>query len=246
MQAVASVTRSAWFKGIFGEYKVNTVIRRLLDEKKYRLIKNITLPTSEGTTQIDHIIVSRFGVFVVETKNMTGWIFGSEHQRQWTQKIFKHSSKFQNPLHQNYKHTKVLASCLGMDESKLFSVVVFVGHSTFKTPMPDNVTHARGLVRYIKEKSEVLLTDKEVGETVRKILSSQLKPGAKTNRDHILHVKDIQQKKAAQKLCPRCGSEMVVQTAKKGPNAGQEFWGCSQFPRCKSRYVPKSDRKSTF
>lgn len=230
---ILAVVKSAWFKGIFGEFLVNTAARFLLDKSKYHLIKNITLPTNDGSTQIDHIIVSEFGVFVIETKNMKGWIFGSEHQKQWTQKIFKHSSKFQNPLHQNYKHTKVLASCLGMDEGKLFSVVVFVGDSTFKTTMPENVTYAGGLIRYIKSKSSPLLSATEVHEAVNQISSNRLEPGFKTNRTHVRHIKDIQQKQADQKLCPKCGSGMVLRTAKKGANAGGQFWGCSQFPRCK-------------
>ncbi|MGO0308801.1 NERD domain-containing protein [Endozoicomonas acroporae] len=230
---ILAVGRSAWFKGVFGEFMVNTAVKFFLDKEKYHLIKNVTLPTDEGSTQIDHIIVSEFGIFVIETKNMKGWIFGSEHQKQWTQKIFKHSSKFQNPLHQNYKHTKVLGSCLGMDESKLFSVVVFVGDSAFKTTMPNNVTYAGGLIRYIKSKSSSLLSATEVREAVEQISTNRLEPGFKTNRAHVRHVKDIQQKKADQKVCPKCGSGMVLRTAKKGANAGEQFWGCSQFPKCK-------------
>ena len=37
------------------------------------------------------------------------------------------------------------------------------------------------------------------------------------------------------KICPRCGSMLVLRTAKKGTNAGKQFWGCSAFPKC--RYV---------
>lgn len=105
--------KSAWFKGILGEWQVNLLIKFFLDKNQYHLIKNVTLPTfiegkEQGTTQIDHIIVSKYGIFVVETKNMKGWIFGNEKQKQWTQQIFKHKSKFQNPLHQNYKYIKIL------------------------------------------------------------------------------------------------------------------------------------------
>jgi hypothetical protein len=98
---LVGLAKSPWFKGVMGEFVINVSIRLLLDKEQYHLIKNVTLPTEDGTTQIDHIIVSKYGVFVVETKNMKGWIFGGVHQRQWTQKIYKHSQKFQNPLHQN-------------------------------------------------------------------------------------------------------------------------------------------------
>ncbi|WP_259214951.1 nuclease-related domain-containing protein [Shewanella baltica] len=144
---IISIFRSRWFKGVFGEFLVNQILSRL-PESDYTLVKNVTLPTDDGTTQIDHVIVSKFGLFIVETKNMKGWIFGSKNQKQWTQKIYRHSSKFQNPLHQNYKHVKTLESLLGIDSSYLHSVIVFIGDSTFKTDMPENVTYARGVVAH--------------------------------------------------------------------------------------------------
>ncbi len=86
--------KSSWFKGVFGEFIVNVLAKLMLDKNEYHLIKNVTLPTPDGTTQIDHVIVSKYGVFVIETKNMKGWIFGSSNQKVWTQKIFKHSSVY--------------------------------------------------------------------------------------------------------------------------------------------------------
>lgn len=70
-----SLAKSPWFKGIIGEFIVNLSAKLFMDKKQYHLIKNVTLPTEDGSTQIDHIIVSKYGVFVVETKNMKGWIF---------------------------------------------------------------------------------------------------------------------------------------------------------------------------
>jgi len=127
----AIVIKSAWFKGVIGEWQVNLLIKFFLNKNDYHLIKNVTLPTDDGTTQIDHIIVSKFGIFVVETKNIKGWIFGSENQKQWTQQIFKHKTKFQNPLHQNYKHVKTLEAFLNAKNNSIFSVIIFIGDSTF-------------------------------------------------------------------------------------------------------------------
>jgi hypothetical protein len=67
------------------------------------------LPSQGSTTQIDHVLVSVYGIFVIETKNMKGWIFGDERSAQWTQSIFGKKSRFQNPLRQNYRHVKALA-----------------------------------------------------------------------------------------------------------------------------------------
>ena len=90
------ILRSAWFKGVVGEWFVNLIIKFNFKEPSYFLFKNVLLPTQDGTTQLDHILVSKYGVFVIETKNMKGWIFGSEKQAKWTQQIYKHKSSFQN------------------------------------------------------------------------------------------------------------------------------------------------------
>jgi len=84
-------------KGYFGELLVRLTARLSLDRETYRQVHNVTLRTRDGTTQVDHVIVSPFGVFVIETKNMGGWIFGGEKEPQWTQKIFRKTFRFQNP-----------------------------------------------------------------------------------------------------------------------------------------------------
>ena len=224
---------STWFKGATGEFIVNLSAKLFLDKQKYHLIKNVTLPTDDGTTQIDHIIVSKYGVFVVETKNMKGWIFGDPNQKIWTQKIFKHSSKFQNPLHQNYKHVKTLESLLGLQDYKVFSVVVFIGDSTFKTGMPENVTYGRGYIRYIKTKTQVVLSEAEVTEITSKIKSGRLAQTFKTNREHVKHVNQIVSDKEKRITCPNCGGSMILRETKQGQNISKKFWGCSTFPKCR-------------
>ena len=228
------MVKSAWFKGVLGEWQVNLLIKFFLDKNDYHLIKNVTLPTEDGTNQIDHIIVSQYGIFVVETKNMKGWIFGGANQKQWTQKIYKHTSKFQNPLHQNYKHVKTLEACLNTKKESVFSVIIFIGDSTFKTKMPDNVAFARGGIEYIKNQKEIVFTNDEVANIVDQIESGRLERGFKTNRQHVKHVKAIVEQKPDTKSCKKCGSEMVLRKATKGKNAGNTFWGCSSFPKCRN------------
>ena len=227
--------RTPFMKGILGEFQVNLIAKLRLDKQIYTLFKNVTLQTEDGTTQIDHVVVSRFGVFVIETKNMRGWIFGGTNQKTWTQKIYRHTSKFQNPLHQNYKHTQALQSVLEIEPEKLFSLVVFIGDSDFKTPMPENVVYAGGYIRFIKSKQQPVLTESEVAEICRKIQSGRLKPSIKTHVEHVSHVKTIVEKKQrqAENACPKCGKPMVLRTAKTGDNQGKQFWGCSGFPKCR-------------
>ena len=226
---------SAWFKGLAGEFLVNLSSKLLLNKNQYHLIKNVTIPTNLGTTQVDHIIVSVFGVFVVETKNMKGWIFGNQNQKTWTQKIYNHSSKFQNPLHQNYKHVKALESLLGLNNQQVHSVVVFVGNSTFKTDMPENVTHGAGYIKYIESKKEIVLSKSQVNEIIIKIEHSRLTPSFKTNHEHVKHVQNIVTNKASDNApnCPKCGGSMVLREATKGSKKGNKFWGCTKFPQCR-------------
>jgi len=188
---IARIVKTSWFKGKLGEFLVNLSARCLLNRSRYHLIKNVTLPTKNGTTQIDHILVSEFGVFVVETKNMKGWIFGSAKQPFWTQKIFKSNYTFQNPLHQNYKHVKTVQALLGLSNQQVHSVVVFVGSSRFKTPLPDNVTQGLGYVRHIKSKKDFVLSPRQVAKARAKVASGRLKASSATDRAHARHVKRL-------------------------------------------------------
>ncbi len=226
------VFKSPWFKGILGETLVKFAAKLRLPAETYHPFYNVTLPSPDGTTQIDHIFVSRFGIFVVETKNMKGWIFGDENQAQWTQKIFKKSFTFQNPLRQNYKHVKALEASLVVPPGVIHSVVVFVGESTFKSPMPPNVTRGGGYIKYIKSYRDPVLTDSEVQDVLEQIQSGRLKPSRETHRKHVQHLKS-RSDPAAERMCPKCGSSMVLRKAKRGANSGKQFWGCSMYPKCK-------------
>ena len=225
--------RSSWFKGHVGEWIVHLSARLLLPSNRYASFRNVTLPTPDGTTQIDHIFVSQFGVFVVETKNMKGWIFGSERQAQWTQKIYRQSYRFQNPLRQNYKHVRALAVALGISADYVHSVVVFVGDSTFKTTMPPNVTAGIGFVRYIKTFSTSVFSQSEIDDFCGGIASGRLDPSWKTHRAHVRNLKS-RADPGAKRRCPKCGKVMVLRTARRGANAGGQFWGCSGYPKCRT------------
>lgn len=229
---VISIFKTPWFKGLLGEALVKLAAKWRLPEDTYHRIHNVTLPTSDGSTQIDHIFVSRYGIFVVETKNMKGWIFGGENQAQWTQKIFKKSFKFQNPLRQNYKHVKTLEAALDVPPESIHSVVVFAGESTFKTAMPANVTAGGGYITYIKSFSVPVLSEAQVKQAVSQIESGRLEPNRETHRQHVQHLKSRADTSADRK-CPKCGEGMVLRKARRGANAGKEFWGCSGYPKCR-------------
>ena len=226
------VLRSAWFKGRLGEFKVNFGTGLLLDRGVYRLIKNVTLPAGDGTTQIDQLVVSPYGIFVIETKNMKGWIFGDPHQAQWTQQIYRHKERFQNPLRQNYKHVKAVQDLLGLGPHQVFNVVVFVGDCTLKTQMPPDVVQGVfALSKLIKSKRVPVLAEDDLPGLVDRLLDQRLAPSLRTSLSHIHNVKrQVSGSTVDANICPRCGAEMVGRTNRR---SGEQFLGCRRYPRCR-------------
>ncbi len=225
--------KSPWGKGQIGELLVRLFAHWQLDRQTYRRLHNVTLNTPDGTTQIDHVFLSPYGLFVLETKNMSGWIFGSEKQAQWTQKLYKHTFKFQNPLRQNYKHLKALEATLGVSPEHLHSVITFVGGSTFKTEVPANVTQGIGFIRYIKSFQQPVFSESKVDAMLHALQTGRRAPSLATHREHVLNLKRRSDPNA-ERQCSRCGSALLIRTVKSGANAGQQFWGCSGFPKCRA------------
>ena len=202
-----------------------------LDANIYRRIDDIILLSKNSTTQIDHVLVSVFGVFVIETKNMRGWIFGSEKDRTWCQSIYGHKNQFQNPLRQNYRHIECLADFLKLDRQFFHSVVFFVGECEFRTPLPSNVLRS-GLSSYIKSFNDSLLTQPQVEEIERKLRKVKATSGlAKSD-----HLASLRRRNTSTDVCPKCGGKMVARTAR---NSGKQFLGCANFQKCRHTVWPK-------
>lgn len=181
-----------YLKGKMGEFAVAAHAKLYLDQDSYTLLNDCTLPDQQNqTTQIDHILLSPFGIFVIETKNYKGWIFGSQHQKMWTQKIYKKSFKFQNPLHQNYKHQKVLEAVLSdiVEPQFIHSLVVFMPDCEFKTQMPQHVFRGAGWTDYVKNFQEVMIPPMKLKRIQLRIEKEVLEKSWKTNRQHIENLK---------------------------------------------------------
>ncbi|WP_232507936.1 topoisomerase DNA-binding C4 zinc finger domain-containing protein [Desulfobacula toluolica] len=99
--------------------------------------------------------------------------------------------------------------------------------------MPANVNYPRGYINFIKSKNKILLSKAEIKEAIRIIEFGRFERSYKTHREHVRHVKQIVEEKQDAVTCPKCGNVMILRTAKKGPNAGTQFWGCSTFPKCR-------------
>ncbi|MEA3523650.1 MAG: NERD domain-containing protein [Campylobacterota bacterium] len=233
---IVTIIKSPWFKGKVGEGLVNVATKLRLDGEVYTNIKDVTLRLNDGsTTQIDHIIVSPFGIYVIETKNMKGWIYGSESQKQWIQNIYGKKHRFQNPLHQNYRHIKALQELLEF-EANIHSIVVFTGESTFKTKMPPNVFIGGKYIGYIQSFTERVFSEDDVRKIIGTIESGKIAKSFKTNREHVQSLKERHSVKNNYRndpkiTCKKCGSAMMERTNKK---TGDVFLGCSNYPKCRN------------
>ncbi len=232
------------FIGAIGESAIHQVALAYLDDNYY-VLNDIVLKATNGTTQIDQIIVSKFGIFVVEVKNYKGWIFGNEKDAQWTQTLTSGKYRFQNPLRQNYKHVKTLQSLLNYPDNLFKSMVTFLT-ADFKTEFPENVVNnGTDYFHFIQKHQTVLLSDDEVKTSVDKIISHRL-----SDEEHQAHITKIKEQynnadenNAPQ--CPRCANTMVLRTAKSGSNMGNQFWGCSRYPQCKT-IINISDKQEKY
>ena len=216
-------------KGDIGESRISILNESGLDENHIGL-DNILIPLPDGgTTQIDHIVVSPYGLYIIETKNMGGWIYGNEYDSQWTQVLYKQKYTFQNPLRQNYKHCQVIASALNLDNSLVHSVIVFIGDSEIKTPLPANVCNGgTAYLNYIKQPREARIPLPELPRLIAAIQKLRLENTAENCTRHIAYIEQIR----IEPRCPRCGGKMEKRIAKNGPHAGKAFYGCSKYPRC--------------
>jgi len=215
------------FKGWIGEKANQFVLSVFLNSQIYHCFQNVILHHSRGSSQIDQIVVSEFGVFVIEVKTFTGWIFGDAKQKKWTRTRYGNKYSFQNPLHQNYGHMMALSEVLAIDSSKMHSVILFLGSCEIKTEMPPNVVTVWNIVDHVKSKTTRLLPDSAVKTIASKMESLK---SSQTVFTTLEHVENVKAKYSDRELCPKCGNKLVVRTARK---TSEQFIGCSSYPKCR-------------
>lgn len=152
----------------------------------YHLMNHVTLQMKDGTTQVDHILVSRFGVFVIETKNYKGWIFANANQVNWTQVLFRLKFQFQNPIFQNFRHVRAVQGLLDfLPPSAIKSVVVFTGDAEFMTEIPQGVFSISGLIDYLREQTVEVMSLNRVQFCVGRLETARLAISSKTDVEHV-------------------------------------------------------------
>lgn len=214
-----------------GERRVSRALSTL-DPSRYKILNDILIRTPKRTSQIDHIVLSRKGIFVVETKCFSGWIHGNEAGRNWTQTIYSTRRRFLNPIHQNQSHVRALRELLNFSSQvPIYPIVVFAGSGELKNV---NVTSP---VVYANELTELIeLTGTEVlsNDQVKDILGIIQRNTVQGKRARKLHISGVNKsittvlEKVEQGVCPRCGGGLIPRKGRYG-----KFLGCSNYPRCR-------------
>ena len=220
------------FRGFMGEFWVKLELSKL-PKDKYVVLNDIMIKDEKGTHQIDHLVISKFGIFVIEMKNYYGLIKGKEFDNKWCQYLGKNKSYFINPIHQNFGHIKSLSNLLKLDDKYFISIICFSNQAKVDVKSSSIVTQ----VDYLKDeilKYEELLVDNDIKELSNIIISNNIEDKFLRKQ----HMKDVCIKINNNRdlennmICPKCGSELVERNSKYG-----KFIGCSNYPKCK--YIKK-------
>jgi hypothetical protein len=225
---------------------------KMLPPERYQVVHDPALPATPDGDLIQHAIISRYGVFLVQVLDRAGRIEGGPDDKLWIQQFAGGSSAFHNPLRVGRRRAAVLAAMMGIDTDALFTIVVFTGRCTFGQAMPANLTTPGGCLTYLRARREVRLGDAEL-ERIRARLEKGLPDPqwqalvAQTMQARRERVRVAAEEAKAQAsalvqaphpVCPRCGAALGAYSYKTGARAGQMFSGCTRFPACGYRAYP--------
>ena len=187
-----------YLKGLFGEKFVSRKLFKL-DSAHYKVLDDLLLPSNGNlnTTQLDHVVISNYGIFCIETKSYKGWIFGNANDKYWTQVIYKHKEKFYNPLRQNYAHTKAVEELIKSKypKAQILSFVAFPIAGKLKISGTDSVGYARDIVRKIKDNKTQIFTDVERDEIFDILVNANIQD-KESRKLHNEGVRDLKNAKA--------------------------------------------------
>lgn len=223
------------FKGDIGELVVARFIKGLDKEKYYKLhdIKLKNPSSNTKTTQIDHIVISTYGIFCIETKAYKGKIYGKEFSNKWVQYLKGQKNYFMNPLFQNYAHIKAIESLIESQYPNMVfhSIIAFSPEADIRDIEVKNakVCKMSEISEVIKSLSISEIISEEDIKIIAKILQSN-----KSYQSDFSHTRDINklrkenEKKISENICPKCGGTLVEREGKYG-----KFRGCSNYPKCR-------------
>lgn len=223
-------------------HRGESIVRSRLDEldkTKYSVLNDLLIPNSKsksGTSQVDHVVVSQHGVFVIETKNYSGQIRGKETDAQWTQVNYRRKDRLVNPLRQNFGHVQAIRELLGDSLSvKIVPIVAFTGNAELMVDVKPgtHLIYTKNVVKTIEQYNQLVLSADQVKQIVGKLRSGHI-VDRKERKNHTKNIKSaLANDREAVKngICPKCGGKIVQRNGKYGA-----FKSCSNFPKC--RYKP--------
>lgn len=219
------------WKGKYAEILVTNKIREL--SKEYIIFNDLLFESNGYSTQIDHIIVSPYGVFVIETKGYKGWILGGENSEYWTQVIYKTKHKFYNPIKQNAGHVRFLGHLLKCSANIPFiPVVVFNNDAELKVHI-DNciIVNRRNLKHAILQYRTPVLNQETINWIIHIINERRIIADKEKRNQHKFNTRLNQYRSKSlinQGTCPHCGGKLILRQGKYG-----NFYGCQNYPKCK-------------
>jgi hypothetical protein len=219
-------------KGAIGESRVSHQLNEL-KEYDYEVLNDILIKTDTGSSQIDHIVISKIGIFVIESKNYSGWIFGNENSEFWTQSFSSHRTKFRNPIKQNWAHIYTLKKALSdFGQITYYPLIVFSGGAELKNIVSHiPVIYVHQLMQTIIDQQGVPnLSIEQVRNIAEKLRSANIQdPVAKKEHIEQVHEHTVERElKEKALICPRCSGNLVI---REGPYG--KFYGCSNYPKCR-------------
>ncbi len=215
-------------KGAYAEDRVARRLARLPEE--YHVFNDVYIRSGNRSVQIDHVVISWYGVFVIETKNYKGWVYGSANAEHWTQNIYGHKYQLYNPTRQNASHVSALCDLFHITRDKAISIIVFAGSATVHCSADCHVVCLNQLRQVIERYKYVHFTDEQVMQMMGK-LSEALVTDKNRKREHVHEVRQQVAEKErleANGICPRCHGQLVMRKGRYG-----HFIGCSNYPNCK-------------
>jgi hypothetical protein len=204
-------------KGELGEYKIDIQLDQL--PKTYRHLSDLLIPNSKaksGYSQIDHVVITPYAIFTIETKNYQGTIYGGKDRNTW---LVNGKFKMMNPFVQNYGHIKALSSLIDEKYHDWFvSMVSFTKRSTFKVDSDYRRIASNELIVYDIELSEFihrkesvlkihhkepLLSESDISSIYQAILHANI-PDPEVRKEHTQSLNEPDKKTSSSSKCEIC------------------------------------------
>jgi len=171
-----------------GEAIVRYVLGKNIPQERY-VLNNVIIENNGHSTQIDHILIDSRGIFVIETKNHGGRVYGSESSLEWRQYLGRNSSpnKFYNPIIQNRQHIEALKNFYN-ERDLYISLIVFLDAEVHATAKSASIVNILSLQKIMETTTTPHLAPLEI-EKIYHIFLEAIANCSTTEEEHISNVK---------------------------------------------------------